>query len=187
MTDSQRRYLVGGIHSPTGKWVTVFVLGVDDHACQTTHCHQTCQPGQIQPECSKTKIYVRMLSSFANRVEVLLTEDTQGQVQDTSTPPMHGRPTLFYRRVAIAQVVACAPVTRRLRAQSPVRAGIGLWRFISRPSTLEAVYLSWLAWPRKMADPSRWLGVGRKRTTENDKLPGSDHSQCPPQLLIDSI
>ena len=69
----------------------------------------------------------------------------------------------------------------------PGARGIGLWRFISRLSTLETVYLLWLAWPRKMAEPSRWLGVGRKRTTENDKLPGSDHSQCPPRLLIDSI
>ena len=47
---------------------------------------------------------------------------------------------------------------------------IGLWRFISRPSTLETVYLSWLAWPHKMAEPSRWLRVGRKeplRTTSS--------------------
>ena len=30
-----------------------------------------------------------------------------------------------------------------------------------------------------MAEPSHWIGVGRKRTTEDDKPPGSDHSQCP--------
>ena len=30
-----------------------------------------------------------------------------------------------------------------------------------------------------MAEPSHWLGVGRRRTTEDDKLPGSDHPHCP--------
>ena len=37
--------------------------------------------------------------------------------------------------------------------------------------------LSWLAWPCKMAVPSHWLWVGHKRTTEDDKLPGSGHPQ----------
>ena len=31
----------------------------------------------------------------------------------------------------------------------PVVHGRGLWRFISCPSTLETVYLSWFAWPHK--------------------------------------
>ena len=31
----------------------------------------------------------------------------------------------------------------------PIRCRIGLWRFISCPSTLETVYLLWLRWPRK--------------------------------------
>ena len=35
-----------------------------------------------------------------------------------------------------------------------------------------------------MAVPSHWLGVGRERTTEDDKLPGSDHPQCPYQYNL---
>ena len=34
-------------------------------------------------------------------------------------------------------------------ASIPIVHGRGLWRFTSRPSTLETVYLSWLTWPRK--------------------------------------
>ena len=32
---------------------------------------------------------------------------------------------------------------------NPVVRGRGLWRFTCHPSTLETVYLSWFAWPRK--------------------------------------
>ena len=51
------------------------------------------------------------------------------------------------RRVAIAQVPSgsmCACHTAP-PGSIPSARGIGLWRFISHPSTLETVYLSWLA------------------------------------------
>ena len=37
---------------------------------------------------------------------------------------------------------------------------------------------------RWMAEQSHWLGVGRKRTTEDDELLGSDHPQCPCNAYI---
>ena len=54
-------------------------------------------------------------------------------------------------------MVACAPVTRRPRVQSLLGRG-GLWRFSSRPSKVETVYFSWLAWPCVwVVKLARWL------------------------------
>ena len=84
--------------------------------------------------------------------------------------------------------IACmaAKALRLPSRRSGVRFPFGhnLWRFISRRSTLETVYLSWLAWPRKWRGRLTEFEWGRKRTTEDDKLPGSDHPQCPLQASI---
>ena len=53
-----------------------------------------------------------------------------------------------YNEGSNSAVIVCAPFCGSPRS-IPVARAIGLWRFISRPSTLETVYLSWLAWPRK--------------------------------------
>ena len=46
--------------------------------------------------------------------------------------------------------ITCVPVTAQPRVRSPVRAGeVCTWRFNSLPSTLDTVYLSWLARPHK--------------------------------------
>ena len=83
----------------------------------------------------------------------------------------------------------CSRLSRRW-PRFDSRCWRGLWRFFfSRLSTLETVYLSWLAWPPTwMALPSHWLWVGRIyyyyiKTTEDTMLPGSDNG-CSVQGVV---
>ena len=55
----------------------------------------------------------------------------------------------------------------------------GFWRFSSCPVSIGDCLSLVTCMTMEMAVPSQWLWGGHKRTTEHDKLPGSDHLQCP--------
>ena len=74
-------------------------------------------------------------------------------------------------------VAACAPLTPAPRVRAPLREShVGT---CFRPSTLETVYLSWLAWPRKWRSCLTDLKWDVKEPLRTTSFLGSDHPQCP--------